>query len=147
MGHLCGKKYEQITCYFGARDFRGRFIFALVAVNQTPNLQSNKHIHYQKCSMCRSFKKQNQTKQKEEEGKNTLQSPDSYSPLPSWFVDDANWHLALIPHLLGSHGSNWSSSMQMSQMLHFQVILQIYLTWPLTLVYDLWPHEHTKGLI
>ena len=50
----------------------------------------------------------------------------------------------LISHLLGSHGSNWSSSTQMSQILHFQAILQIDLTWPLTFICDLWPHEHVK---
>ena len=27
---------------------------------------------------------------------------------------------------------------------HFQPILQLDLRWPLTLVYDLWPHEHIK---
>ena len=130
---------------------------------------------------------------------NTSRSPVHWCRLPSQFVDDANWHLTLIPHLLGSHGSNWSSSMQMSPILHFQAIIQIDLTvshdiWPSSetfdlmnmwrflycinkkkiwfqsdisfqtrwilhfehilqldlwwpLVYDLWPHEHTKGPI
>ena len=49
------------------------------------------------------------------------------------FVDGANWHVTVIPYLLGSHGSTWSSSMQMSQILHFQTILQNELTWPLDL--------------
>ena len=31
---------------------------------------------------------------------------------------------------------------QMRLSLHFQPILQLDLRWPLTLVYDLWPHEH-----
>ena len=30
---------------------------------------------------------------------------------------------------------------------HFQPILQPDLRWPLTLVYDLWPHEHIKVLM
>ena len=34
--------------------------------------------------------------------------------------------------------------MLMSQILHFQAILQIDLTWPLTFICDLWPHEHVK---
>ena len=46
---------------------------------------------------------------------------------------------------VGSHGSNWSSSMQMSQILHFQAILQIDLTWLLTFLCDLCPHEHVKA--
>ena len=39
----------------------------------------------------------------------------------------------LILHLLG-YGFNWSVSMQMSPILHFQAVLQIDLTWPLTFV-------------
>ena len=34
--------------------------------------------------------------------------------------------------------------MQISPNLHFQVILQVDLRSPLTLIYDLWPHEHMK---
>ena len=34
--------------------------------------------------------------------------------------------------------------MQISPNLHFQVILQVDLRWPLTLICDLWPHEHMK---
>ena len=40
--------------------------------------------------------------------------------------------------------SNWSSSMQMSSNLHFQVILQVDHRWPLTLICDLltiWTYE------
>ena len=33
----------------------------------------------------------------------------------------------------------------MSQILHFQAILQIDLTWPLTFICDLWPHGEVKG--
>ena len=64
--------------------------------------------------------------------------------LPSQSVVDANWHLTLIPHLLGSHAFNWSSSMQMSQIWHFQAILQIDLTLPSTFICDLWSHELVK---
>ena len=78
------------------------------------------------------------------ETKNTSRSLNHQCCLPSQFVDDAHRHLTLIPHLLGSNGSNWSSSMQMSQILHFQAILQIDLTWLLTFICDLWPHEHVK---
>ena len=38
MSRLCEKKYEHIICYCQVRHFRGRFIFALVAVSQTLNL-------------------------------------------------------------------------------------------------------------
>ena len=34
--------------------------------------------------------------------------------------------------------------MQISPNWHFQVILQVDLRWPLTLICDLWPHEHMK---
>ena len=34
--------------------------------------------------------------------------------------------------------------MQISPHLHFQVILQVDLRWPLTLLCDLWPHERMK---
>ena len=49
----------------------------------------------------------------------------------------------LDPHTCKGN-SNWSSSMQISQNLHFQVILQVDLRWLLTLICDLWPHEHIK---
>ena len=56
-------------------------------------------------------------------------------PLVSPAVSVCGW-CKLTPDLdptpIGSHSSNWSSSMQMSQILHFQTILQIGLTWPLT---------------
>ena len=55
-------------------------------------------------------------------------------PLPSQFVNDADWHLTLIPHLLGSHRSNWTSSLQMSQIWHF---LQLDDLWPLYVTFDL----------
>ena len=44
-------------------------------------------------------------------------------------------------------GSNWTSAFQMRWILHFEPILQLDFWWNLTLVYDLWPHEHTKGPI
>ena len=34
--------------------------------------------------------------------------------------------------------------MQISPNLHFQLILQVDLRWPLTLICDLWPHEYMK---
>ena len=49
----------------------------------------------------------------------------------------------LDPHTCYGN-SNWSSSMQISPNLHFKVILQVDLGWPLTLICDLWPHEHMK---
>ena len=42
----------------------------------------------------------------------------------------------LDPHTC-TFNSNWSSSMQVSPNLHFQVILQVDLRWPLTLICDL----------
>ena len=33
--------------------------------------------------------------------------------IPNWFINDAGWHLTLISHLIGSHGSNWTSALQM----------------------------------
>ena len=52
-----------------------------------------------------------------------------------WFQSDFNF----------SHEANFAKqSMQMSQISHFQAILQIDLTWPLTFICDFWPHEHVK---
>ena len=34
----------------------------------------------------------------------------------------------------------------MNQILHFQASLQVNLTWPLTFICELWPHEHLKVL-
>ena len=70
---------------------------------------------------------------------NTLRSPDRCCCLLSQLVDNAFWHLVLIPHLLGSLGSNWSLGMQMSQILHFQAILQIDLK-------CFWPHKQMRPL-
>ena len=42
---------------------------------------------------------------------------------------------------------NWySGCMQISQILHFQAILKLDLTWPLTSICHLWPHGHVKFL-
>ena len=51
----------------------------------------------------------------------------------------------LDPHTCYGN-SNWSS-MQISPNLHFQVILQLDLRWPLTLIYDLWPHQQMRVLM
>ena len=65
-------------------------------------------------------------------------------------VTQSQWLVLLDPtpacwqKWLGSYCSNWSSSMQMSKILHFQAILQIDLSWPLTFICDLWRHEHVK---
>ena len=53
-------------------------------------------------------------------------------------MDDANWHLTLIPHLLRSHGFNWSSRKQMSQTLHLQANkLTSHDLWPSFVTFDL----------
>ena len=61
-----------------------------------------------------------------------------------FLLNDTNLLPTLIPHLFGSHGSKWTSSWQMSQLLHFQAILQLDFRWPLTLTCDLRPHEYMK---
>ena len=41
-------------------------------------------------------------------------------------------------------GSNQTSTFQMRQFSHFQPILQLDHRWPLTLIYDLWPHQQMR---
>ena len=54
------------------------------------------------------------------------------------------FHHHIAHSLLGYRNSNWSSSMQISPNLQFHVILQVDIRWPLTLICDLWLHEHMK---
>ena len=70
------------------------------------------------------------------------------------FVRYINMQIYLYFHLLyicihgrfweHNNGSNWISTFQMRPFSHFQPILQLDLRWPLTLVHDLWLHEHMK---
>ena len=41
-------------------------------------------------------------------------------------------------------GSNRTSTVELRPILHFQSISQLDCRWPLTLVYDLWPHQQMR---
>ena len=74
---------------------------------------------------------------------NTLQSPGPLVPLAVAVCGWCKLTSDLDP-LTCQGNSDRSSSLQIRPTLHFQVILQLDLRWPLTLVYDHWPHEHIK---
>ena len=59
-------------------------------------------------------------------------------------LDDVNWYLTLIPHPLGSHGFNFSLSMQMRQKLTF---LGYLTNSSICITHELWPSFVTFHLM
>ena len=66
---------------------------------------------------------------------------------PVTLVHDLWLHEHMKGHILYQYtkfGSNRTSTFQMRLLSHFQPILQLDLRWPLTLIYDLWPHQQMR---